>query len=670
MTENNILSRQNTLWMQGVSALLIMLMHFVMQLEDYPRFFNIFGSVAVAVFLFISGFGINESHKINGINNFWKKRFLRVIIPCWTIFLFQLPFVEHFNSVQLLKNLTFYASDLWFVDYIIRWYLVYWISRRFFTKNTKYILFVFGIYNVFQQQLYSEQAFSFFCGYLASEYVGKLNKLNKKHVLKYTCLSVIYGIIFLLIKEIPTIQQIKGSILFNVILLNIKLPLAMSIIAAPFLFPLLKKIGIFNKLGKISYELYIVHYNFMPAITGIISIFIYSAYSIIISVIFRRINQFLSKKSYFIYSLTGILYIGICYTLMCKYSMRVTEHYGYICIGYALVLALDILFFATKEEEEKKINKYLPYLFAATTTVLVIGLLIVQYHFDPLTNKVDRWSALAYPIQNLFNGQFPYSAKTHLGGNASPFPIWLVFHIPFYLLQNVGLSEIFTCMIFIYSIKLLSGYKAAIKATLLLFLSINLWYEVAVRSDLISNFFLLAAFINILQVYQINFKQHPWILSVCVGLWLSTRLSVAFPLFILFFPYYIKLKVKKQILIPLLIVGVFAMTFLPLILWDAKELFGAENNPFSLQFRQGSPIATIFLVTTVLTMSLTWKGNYQLQVLYSVIILLLIPIISYGYSMYIYGNWTDIFNSNYDITYIDAAIPFTITILSLPKLKG
>ena len=670
MAENNILSRQNTLWMQGVSALLIMLMHFVMQLEGYPRFFNIFGSVAVAVFLFISGFGINESYKINGINSFWKKRFLRVIIPCWTIFLFQLPFVEHFNSVQLLKNLTFYASALWFVDYIIRWYLAYWISRRFFTKNTKYILFVFGIYNVFQQQLYSEQAFSFFCGYLASEYVGKLNKLNKKHVLKYTFLSVIYGIIFLLIKEIPTIQQIKGSILFNVILLNIKLPLAMSIIAAPFLFPLLKKIGIFNKLGKISYELYIVHYNFMPAITGIISIFIYSAYSIIISVIFRRINQFLSKKSYFIYSLTGILYIGICYTLMCKYSMRVTEHYGYICIGYALVLALDILFFATKEEEEKKINKYLPYLFAATTTVLVIGLLIVQYHFDPLTNKVDRWSALAYPIQNLFNGQFPYSAKTHLDGNASPFPIWLVFHIPFYLLQNVGLSEIFTCMIFIYSIKLLSGYKAAIKATVLLFLSINLWYEVAVRSDLISNFFLLAAFINILQVYQINFKQHPWILSVCVGLWLSTRLSVAFPLFILFFPYYIKLKVKKQILIPLLVVGVFAMTFLPLILWDAKELFGAENNPFSLQFRQGSPIATIFLVTTVLTMSLTWKDNYQLQVLYSVLILLLIPIVSYGYSMYIYGNWTEIFNSNYDITYIDAAIPFAITILSFSKLKG
>ena len=38
MTENNILSRQNTLWMQGVSALLIMLMHFVMPVSyKHPR---------------------------------------------------------------------------------------------------------------------------------------------------------------------------------------------------------------------------------------------------------------------------------------------------------------------------------------------------------------------------------------------------------------------------------------------------------------------------------------------------------------------------------------------------------------------------------------------------------------------------------------------------------
>lgn len=121
--------------------------------RELSTLFNIFGSVAVAVFLFISGFGINESYKTHGINNFWKKRFLRVIIPCWTIFLFQLPFVEHFDSVQLLKNLTFYDSGLWFVDYIIRWYLVYWISRRFFTK-TRNTFFLFLEYIMYSSNNY------------------------------------------------------------------------------------------------------------------------------------------------------------------------------------------------------------------------------------------------------------------------------------------------------------------------------------------------------------------------------------------------------------------------------------------------------------------------------------------------------------------------------------
>lgn len=149
MTENNILSRQNTLWMQGVSALLIMLMQFVMQLESYPRFFNIFGSVTVAVFLFISGFGINESYKTHGINNFWKKRFLRVIIPCWTIFLFQLPFVEHFDSVQLLKNLTFtiLVSGLSIISYDGILYIGYAEDFLQKTRNTFFLFLEYIMYS-------------------------------------------------------------------------------------------------------------------------------------------------------------------------------------------------------------------------------------------------------------------------------------------------------------------------------------------------------------------------------------------------------------------------------------------------------------------------------------------------------------------------------------------
>lgn len=663
MNQDKILSRSNTLWMQGASALLIMLMHFVMQLDSYPRFFNIFGSVAVAVFLFISGFGINESYKKNGLSSFWKKRLLRVIIPCWLVYLFQLPFVSQFHIGQLIHNLLFINSDLWFVDYIIKWYIVYWCSRKWLPKQTLYILAIYAIYNIFQQQLYSEQAFSFLFGYWISEKYDTICKLSRKSVSKYATAMVIYGIIFLLIKELPSIHQQKGSLLFNFILLNIKLPLATGIIVMPYLLPFVKRNGIISFLGTISYELYIVHYNFMPCITGLSSIAIYSAISIIISITFQKLNQLAKDKNTLIYYFSSFLYIGICYILICKYSMRATSHYGYVCIAYIWVLANILVVLIRKNIfSNTPHNKRIYY---TTLCLLVISLLVVQYHFDPIQNKVDRWSAIAYPLEYLFSGKFPYLAPTHLGGNASPFPIWMVFHIPFYLLGNVGLSEIFTCILFVYSIKVLHGYRTAILSILLLFLCINLWYEVSVRSDLISNFLLLATFVNLLIAHQQNLDNHPWKLSILIGLWLSTRLSVAFPLLILFFPSYRKMKMGKQLSVAFIIIGTFALTFAPLIVWDANNLFEATNNPFSLQFRQGNPIVALILLTLALGMALSWKKNKVLMQFYCAMILALIPTISYVFTMYRLDNWTDIFHSIYDITYLDASIPFCITTLAL-----
>lgn len=240
----HILSRDNTLWMQGVSALPIMLMHFVMQIDGYPRILNILGSIGVAVFLFVSGYGLNESYKAHGIKGFWRKRLVRVILPCWAVYLLQLPYREHFDAGALLHNLTFTGSDLWFVDCILRWYLVYWIARSFIPKHTTLLLFAFAVCNIFQQQLYSEQAFSFVCGYLASLHIDRLNGMGRTRILRYSGIAVAYGIAFYLLKQMPCIQQVKGTLPFNLILLNIKLPLAAGVIALPYLVPAIKKGGV------------------------------------------------------------------------------------------------------------------------------------------------------------------------------------------------------------------------------------------------------------------------------------------------------------------------------------------------------------------------------------------------------------------------------------------
>ena len=667
----HILARQNTQWMQGVSAIMIMLMHFVMQTEHYPRFLNILESLGVAVFLFVSGFGINESYRDKGLDGFWRKRITRVILPCWIVFLFALSFEEGvFDISRLLRNLLFTDSDLWFVDYIIRWYIVYWIGRKFMPKYTLYVLMAFGAYNIFQMQLCSEQAFSFVCGFVVSEYYNTIKKIRKSTVLTFCSALWLYGCGLMIVKELDCVQLLKGTLPFNFLLLNIKLPLATFIIVLPYLVPVVKRMTFVSWIGRLAYELYIVHYNFIPYISGYVSILLYSLVSIGISYVFEKINVLMRQCGNFLRTFAAVLFIGMCFFLLCKYAMRVTDHYGWISIGYAVVMAYGYIIMQKTNKAlagtwiMKVINRHSNVLFYILAGVFLVAAFTLQYSLDPLQNNVDRWSAIEYPIRDLFDGKFPYLANTHLGGNASPFPVWMVFHIPFYLLGNVGLSEIFGAMFFVLSIKHIYGNKSGMVAMIMIMACVCVWYEIAVRSDLITNFFLLAAFINYTVYYNWKLDTKTICLSVCCGLWLSTRLSVAFPLFRVLFPQFVKLGVSKKVTVLLLSVATFALTFVPLALWDGDSLFGATNNPFSLQFRQGSPIDTILLAIIAIIMALTWNGNKQRLFVYIAVILILIPVIAYTHTMYTCNEWVGLYYSRYDITYLDAAIPFCITIIA------
>lgn len=660
MTRNtDILSHENTLWTQGISAIMVMLMHFIMQIEGYPRIVNILGSIGVAAFLFISGFGLNESYKKSGLAGYWHKRIVRVIIPCWLVFLFKLPFEEQFSLSRLVHNLLFTDSELWFVDYIVRWYIIYWLARRLSPRHTTKILAVFSVAFIFAQQLMCEQAFSFFCGYIVSQHYDKVRQTSRGRIIKFTAAAFAYGTAFMLIKEIPFVRGYIGTVPFNVILLNIKLPLAVAIITAPYILPQLKRLRPISWFGKISYEIYIVHFFVLPFVTDFLSIIKYMAASTVIAAVFNRINNEL--KNNFTTVFTSILYIAVCYIMACKYSMRATEHFGYVSMSYAVILALVTLLF---NRRKTIISRHSEAIFWSMAVIMAVAMAAVQYHFDPMQNQVDRWSAIANPLTAMFSGQFPYSAQTHLGGYASPFPVWMVFHIPFWALGNVGLSEIFTALLFVISVKAAYGSQAGIKATVLLALSINLWYETAVRSDLISNFLLLASFINLLICKKITFSKYPFMLAAISGLWLSTRISTAFPLFIMFFPFWLRLSAGHKVSTLLIAAAVLCLTFLPFALWDWHELFYAENNPFSLQSRQGRPADSLLLLAAAVIMALKWKGNNKMLMLFSAIMLILVPVLAYGHNMYVYGNWTDIFNSAYDITYLDASLPFCITLMA------
>lgn len=70
MNVESLLQRKQTTCVRGISVLLIAIFHILLEWGNMPRYINLTGSVCVAAFLFLSGYGIHESFKKNGLNKF------------------------------------------------------------------------------------------------------------------------------------------------------------------------------------------------------------------------------------------------------------------------------------------------------------------------------------------------------------------------------------------------------------------------------------------------------------------------------------------------------------------------------------------------------------------------------------------------------------------------
>jgi hypothetical protein len=302
------------------------------------------------------------------------------------------------------------------------------------------------------------------------------------------------------------------------------------------------------------------------------------------------------------------------------------------------------------------------YIVLATFGALAIFLLL---HFiNPYSVQVDRWSAIHNFIQNLFAGQYPYAAHTHLGGYGSPFPVWQFFHIPFYLLGDVGLAGLFSfILIVVLLFWLFNSYRQSLLFLIFLIISPAFWYEVAVRSDLLYNMFLCFLCIGILYKKKFSIINQYIIVGVLCGLFLSTRLPIVIPFSLFLFPSFFKAKTKAKAVFIIIVITVFVLSFLPFIFWDSQMIFFFKYNPFILQTRQGSIFEVLVLAILGIYLSFRWKTIDQCF-FYTSICLTLTVVISFLYRMAISDFANSLFSVSYDITYFNMALPFIIFTLS------
>lgn len=354
-----------------------------------------------------------------------------------------------------------------------------------------------------------------------------------------------------------------------------------------------------------------------------------------------------------------LAYIAINLLFITKYASRISDVLAIVaCLVYSIVA-----FAAFAQIERKDIFQNKKGLLVSSLVAIAL-LIALQSSINPYELKIDRWSAIHHFIQSLFQGSYPYGAETHLHGYGSPFPVWQIIHVPFYLLGNVGLSFSVATLLFIHSAYLQWGSKGGYLSLLLLIASPAYLYEVMTRSDMITNFLLVGSVVNYLVYFKITLKSHLIAIAILCGLTASTRLTAILPLFMLYFQEFTQVSWQRKINFLLIVVITIAVTFLPFWIWDANTLLYSDHGPFALQTSQIRDFDLIVFLVIPVWLACKWKAKYVKLYAYTAVLLGFMVAYTFIFNMATRGDWLRLFSSTYDITYFNMALVFVIATLS------
>ena len=271
--DEEFMSRYNTTVYKGVAMLMIMVCHLAGQFGGGAvKIFTPFGGIGVAIFLVLSAYGLNESWNRGEVSGkkpwsgWWRKRFLTVWLPYIIVQLVLYWPRRKFNFLAFILDLSclrpLYDKG-WYLSYIFLWYAVFYLVRRvsFLDKFRRPIFLAVSVVFFFiHPEIRAEQAFSFFCGIMISEYKPR-RLLNLRNALIVTG----FGVIFLALKQLPAVRAFP-AIPMNFIQLCIKLPIGIGIMMLVRLAFRHVNAKPLYAVGVISYELYIIHGYILTAV--------------------------------------------------------------------------------------------------------------------------------------------------------------------------------------------------------------------------------------------------------------------------------------------------------------------------------------------------------------------------------------------------------------------
>lgn len=88
----------------------------------------------MALFLFLAGFGCNESYKYKGLGVFGWKKVKRLLLSYAIVVTLICVISQKWNLASYLFNIIGLQTSFWFIAYLMKWYIVFWVTTQFLLR--------------------------------------------------------------------------------------------------------------------------------------------------------------------------------------------------------------------------------------------------------------------------------------------------------------------------------------------------------------------------------------------------------------------------------------------------------------------------------------------------------------------------------------------------------
>ena len=124
---------------------------FAFKLSDITHASDFFMKIAMFTFLFLSGYGLVQSYYLNGLKDYWGKKFRKIYIPAVCVNIFAALELLIFNKIEynrdfIFKDVLLLHSEqtingfLWFLHLLIIWYIAFYFVYYYISKKKQRLL--------------------------------------------------------------------------------------------------------------------------------------------------------------------------------------------------------------------------------------------------------------------------------------------------------------------------------------------------------------------------------------------------------------------------------------------------------------------------------------------------------------------------------------------------